>query len=137
MNKFLDEDNIIKKEDVVVESDEINDVVDMGFEENDVVEEPKPPKKKRTVQKKKEVQTKEETLVKVREPKSERDVIIDLYDKLREQKLIKEIELDVNHFMYNDGGSNRDREIYQRMIDNLAKEIRTLDKKIYFLQKRM
>lgn len=137
MNKFLDEDNIIKKEDVVVESDEINDVVDMGFEENDVVEEPKPPKKKRTVQKKKEVQTKEETSVKVREPKSERDVIIDLYDKLREQKLIKEIELDVNHFMYNEGGSNRDREIYQRMIDNLAKEIRTLDKKIYFLQKRM
>lgn len=137
MNKFLDEDNIIKKEDVVVESDEINDVVDMGFEENDVVEEPKPPKKKRTVQKKKEVQTKEETSVKVREPKSERDVIIDLYDKLREQKLIKEIELDVNHFMYNEGGSNRDREIYQRMIDNLAKEIRTLEKKIYFLQKRM
>lgn len=137
MNKFLDEDNIIKKEDVVVESDEINDVVDMGFEENDVVEEVKPPKKKRTVQKKKEVQTKEETSVKVREPKSERDVIIDLYDKLREQKLIKEIELDVNHFMYNEGGSNRDREIYQRMIDNLAKEIRTLDKKIYFLQKRM
>ena len=137
MNKFLDEDNIIKKEDVVVESDEINDVVDMGFEENDVVEEPKPPKKKRTVQKKKEVQIKEETSVKVREPKSERDVIIDLYDKLREQKLIKEIELDVNHFMYNEGGSNRDREIYQRMIDNLAKEIRTLDKKIYFLQKRM
>ena len=137
MNKFLDEDNIIKKEDVVVESDEINDVVDMGFEENDVVEEVKPPKKKRTVQKKKEVQTKEETFVKVREPKSERDVIIDLYDKLREQKLIKEIELDVNHFMYNEGGSNRDREIYQRMIDNLAKEIRTLDKKIYFLQKRM
>lgn len=137
MNKFLDEDNIIKKEDVVVESDEINDVVDMGFEENDVVEEPKPPKKKRTVQKKKEVQTKEETSVKVRESKSERDVIIDLYDKLREQKLIKEIELDVNHFMYNEGGSNRDREIYQRMIDNLAKEIRTLEKKIYFLQKRM
>lgn len=137
MNKFLDEDNIIKKEDVVVESDEINDVVDMGFEENDVVEEVKPPKKKRTVQKKKEVQTKEEVPVKVREPKSERDVIIDLYDKLREQKLIKEIELDVNHFMYNEGGSNRDREIYQRMIDNLAKEIRTLEKKIYFLQKRM
>lgn len=137
MNKFLDEDNIIKKEDIVVESDEINDVVDMGFEENDVVEEVKPPKKKRTVQKKKEVQTKEEIPVKVREPKSERDVIIDLYDKLREQKLIKEIELDVNHFMYNEGGSNRDREIYQRMIDNLAKEIRTLEKKIYFLQKRM
>lgn len=137
MNKFLDEDNIIKKEDIVVESDEINDVVDMGFEENDVVEEVKPPKKKRTVQKKKEVQTKEEVSVKVREPKSERDVIIDLYDKLREQKLIKEIELDVNHFMYNEGGSNRDREIYQRMIDNLAKEIRTLEKKIYFLQKRM
>lgn len=136
MNKFLDDDNIIKKEDVV-ESEEVNDIVDMGFEENDVVEEPKPPKKKRTVQKKKEVQTKEEVSVKVREPKSERDVIIDLYDKLREQKLIKEIELDVNHFMYNEGGSNRDREIYQRMIDNLAKEIRTLDKKIYFLQKRM
>lgn len=136
MNKFLDDDNIIKKEDVV-ESEEVNDIVDMGFEENDVVEELKPLKKKRTVQKKKEVQTKEETLVKVREPKSERDVIIDLYDKLREQKLIKEIELDVNHFMYNEGGSNRDREIYQRMIDNLAKEIRTLDKKIYFLQKRM
>lgn len=137
MNKFLDEDNIIKKEDIVVESDEINDVVDMGFEENDVVEEVKPPKKKRTVQKKKELQIKEEVPVKVREPKSERDVIIDLYDKLREQKLIKEIELDVNHFMYNEGGSNRDREIYQRMIDNLAKEIRTLEKKIYFLQKRM
>lgn len=137
MNKFLDEDNIIKKEDVVVESDEVNDIVDIGFEENDVVEEVKPPKKKRTVQKKKEVQTKEEVSVKVREHKSERDVIIDLYDKLREQKLIKEIELDVNHFMYNEGGSNRDREIYQRMIDNLAKEIRTLDKKIYFLQKRM
>lgn len=136
MNKFLDDDNIIKKEDVV-ESEEVNDIVDMGFEENDVVEELKPPKKKRTVQKKKELQIKEETSVKVREPKSERDVIIDLYDKLREQKLIKEIELDVNHFMYNEGGSNRDREIYQRMIDNLAKEIRTLDKKIYFLQKRM
>lgn len=136
MNKFLDDDNIIKKEDVV-ESEEVNDIVDMGFEENDVVEELKPPKKKRTVQKKKDVQTKEEIPVKVREPKSERDVIIDLYDKLREQKLIKEIELDVNHFMYNEGGSNRDREIYQRMIDNLAKEIRTLDKKIYFLQKRM
>ena len=136
MNKFLDDDNIIKKEDVV-ESEEVNDIVDMGFEENDVVEEVKPPKKKRTVQKKKDVQTKEEIPVKVREPKSERDVIIDLYDKLREQKLIKEIELDVNHFMYNEGGSNRDREIYQRMIDNLAKEIRTLDKKIYFLQKRM
>jgi hypothetical protein len=132
----LDDDNIIKKEDVV-ESEEVNDIVDMGFEENDVVEELKPPKKKRTVQKKKELQIKEETSVKVREPKSERDVIIDLYDKLREQKLIKEIELDVNHFMYNEGGSNRDREIYQRMIDNLAKEIRTLDKKIYFLQKRM
>lgn len=136
MNKFLDDDNIIKKEDVV-ESEEVNDIVDIGFEENDVVEELKPPKKKRTVQKKKDVQTKEEIPVKVREPKSERDVIIDLYDKLREQKLIKEIELDVNHFMYNEGGSNRDREIYQRMIDNLAKEIRTLDKKIYFLQKRM
>lgn len=136
MNKFLDDDNIIKKEDVV-ESEEVNDIVDMGFEENDVVEEVKPPKKKRTVQKKKEVQTKEEVSVKVCEPKSERDVIIDLYDKLREQKLIKEIELDVNHFMYNEGGSNRDREIYQRMIDNLAKEIRTLEKKIYFLQKRM
>lgn len=136
MNKFLDDDNIIKKEDVV-ESEEVNDIVDMGFEENDVVEELKPPKKKRTVQKKKELQIKEETSVKVREPKSERDVIIDLYDKLREQKLIKEIELDVNHFMYNEGGSNRDREIYQRMIDNLAKEIRTLEKKIYFLQKRM
>ena len=136
MNKFLDDDNIIKKEDVV-ESEEVNDIVDIGFEENDVVEELKPPKKKRTVQKKKDVQTKEEISVKVREPKSERDVIIDLYDKLREQKLIKEIELDVNHFMYNEGGSNRDREIYQRMIDNLAKEIRTLEKKIYFLQKRM
>lgn len=136
MNKFLDDDNIIKKEDVV-ESEEVNDIVDMGFEENDVVEEVKPPKKKRTVQKKKELQIKEEVPVKVREPKSERDVIIDLYDKLREQKLIKEIELDVNHFMYNEGGSNRDREIYQRMIDNLAKEIRTLEKKIYFLQKRM
>lgn len=136
MNKFLDDDNIIKKEDVV-ESEEVNDIVDMGFEENDVVEELKPPKKKRTVQKKKELQIKEKTFVKVREPKSERDLIIDLYDKLREQKLIKEIELDVNHFMYNEGGSNRDREIYQRMIDNLAKEIRTLDKKIYFLQKRM
>lgn len=136
MNKFLDDDNIIKKEDVV-ESEEVNDIVDIGFEENDVVEELKPPKKKRTVQKKKELQIKEEVPVKVREPKSERDVIIDLYDKLREQKLIKEIELDVNHFMYNEGGSNRDREIYQRMIDNLAKEIRTLEKKIYFLQKRM
>lgn len=136
MNKFFDDDNIIKKEDVV-ESEEVNDIVDIGFEENDVVEELKPPKKKRTVQKKKELQIKEEVPVKVREPKSERDVIIDLYDKLREQKLIKEIELDVNHFMYNEGGSNRDREIYQRMIDNLAKEIRTLEKKIYFLQKRM
>jgi hypothetical protein len=137
MNKFLDDSNIIKKEETVDEVvEDVDNNFDMGFEE-EVVEE-KPVKKKRvTPSKKKEEKKTIETKEVIRQTKTQRDIIIDLIDKFNEQKLTKEIELEVSHFMYNEGGSNKDREIYQRMIDNLAKEIRSITKKIEFLNKKL
>lgn len=135
-SKFLDEDNIIKKEETAVDEDLV-----MSFEEEAVdvpVVEPveevkkKKPKKKRTIPKKEiiEQQTEKSPI------KSEREIIAEMLNRMREQKISKEIELELHHYLYNNGGSNEERKRCEMVIKNLAKDIRMVEKKIEFLEAR-
>ena len=135
-SKFLDEDNIIKKEETAVDEDLV-----MSFEEEAVdvpVVEPveevkkKKTKKKRTIPKKEiiEQQTEKSPI------KSEQEIIAEMLNRMREQKISKEIELELHHYLYNNGGSNEERKRCEMVIKNLAKDIRIVEKKIEFLEAR-
>ncbi len=135
-SKFLDEDNIIKKEETAVDEDLV-----MSFEEEAVevpVVEPveevkkKKTKKKRTIPKKEIIEQQAE-----KSPiKSEQEIIAEMLNRMREQKISKEIELELHHYLYNNGGSNEERKRCEMVIKNLAKDIRIVEKKIEFLEAR-
>lgn len=136
-NKFLNDDNIIKKEDLVEEE------IDLGLGDTEeqsidyveeIVEEvpKKKPRKKRTVPKKENV--KEE--VKKSPIKTEQEIIAEMLNRMKEQKISKEIDLEMHHYLYNNGGSNKERERCELIIKNLAEEIRSVSKKIEFLENR-
>lgn len=133
MNKFLDEDNIIKKENTPVEED-----IDLGMDNdeidgNEIVEEEiteKKPVVKNPTKKKIPVQKVEKKII---QPKSKLEIIVDMLNRYNEQLISKEVELDLYHYLYNNGGSNDERKRYEMTIKNLAKDIREMQKKIQFL----
>ena len=130
MNKFLDEENIIKKEyDTPIEEE-----IDLGLEET--IDE------KSIVEKKPKKQIKKRKVPKVVEekniiqPKSRLEILVELINRYNEQLITKEIDLDLAHYLYNNGGSNEERKRYQMIIQNLAKDIREMQKKIEFLNNK-
>ena len=130
MNKFLDEENIIKKE----SDTPIEEEIDLGLEET--IDE------KTIVEKKPKKQTKKRKVPKVAEekniiqPKSRLEILVELINRYNEQLITKEIDLDLAHYLYNNGGSNEERKRYQMIIQNLAKDIREMQKKIEFLNNK-
>ena len=130
MNKFLDEENIIKKE----SDTPIEEEIDLGLEET--IDE------KSIVEKKPKKQTKKRKVPKVVEekniiqPKSRLEILVELINRYNEQLITKEIDLDLAHYFYNNGGSNEERKRYQMIIQNLAKDIREMQKKIEFLNNK-
>ena len=130
MNKFLDEENIIKKE----SDTPIEEEIDLGLEET--IDE------KSIVEKKPKKQTKKRKVPKVVEekniiqPKSRLEILVELINRYNELLITKEIDLDLAHYLYNNGGSNEERKRYQMIIQNLAKDIREMQKKIEFLNNK-
>lgn len=130
MNKFLDEENIIKKE----SDTPIEEEIDLGLEETIdektiVGKKPKKQIKKRKVPKVVE----EKNII---QPKSRLEILVELINRYNEQLITKEIDLDLAHYLYNNGGSNEERKRYQMIIKNLAKDIREMQKKIEFLNNK-
>ena len=134
MDKFLDDDNIIIKDENVED-------VELAFEDN-VEEEPevevvKPKPKKRKIPKSSTPKKKEEKVEVVKSAiKSRKEIIADLINRYQEQKIVKEVELDMNHYLYNNGGGNDIRNSCELVIKNLANDIRTIEQKIKFLQEK-
>ena len=134
MDKFLDDDNIITKDENVED-------VELTFEDN-VEEEPevevvKPKPKKRKIPKSSTPKKKEEKIEAVKSAiKSRKEIIADLINRYQEQKIVKEVELDMNHYLYNNGGGNDIRNRCELVIKNLANDIRTIEQKIKFLQEK-
>lgn len=134
MDKFLDDDNIITKDENVED-------VELAFEDN-VEEEPevevvKPKPKKRKIPKSSTPKKKEEKVEVVKSAiKSRKELIADLINRYQEQKIVKEVELDMNHYLYNNGGGNDIRNRCELVIKNLANDIRTIEQKIKFLQEK-
>ena len=130
MNRFLDEENIIKKE----SDTPIEEEIDLGLEET--IDE------KTIVEKKPKKQIKKRKVPKVAEekniiqPKSRLEILVELINRYNEQLITKEIDLDLAHYLYNNGGSNEERKRYQMIIQNLAKDIREMQKKIEFLNNK-
>jgi len=134
MDKFLDDDNIITK------NEDVEDV-ELDFEDN-AEEEPevevvKPKPKKRKIPKSSTPKKKEEKIETVKSAiKTRKEIIADLINRYQEQKIVKEVELDMNHYLYNNGGGNDIRNRCELIIKNLANDIRTLEQKIKFLQEK-
>ena len=134
MDKFLDDDNIITKDENVED-------VELAFEDN-AEEEPevevvKPKPKKRKIPKPSTPKKKEEKVEVVKSAiKSRKEIIADLINRYQEQKIVKEVELDMNHYLYNNGGGNDIRNRCELVIKNLANDIRTIEQKIKFLQEK-
>jgi len=134
MDKFLDDDNIITK------NEDVEDV-ELDFEDN-TEEEPevevvKPKPKKRKIPKSSTPKKKEEKIETVKSAiKTRKEIIADLINRYQEQKIVKEVELDMNHYLYNNGGGNDIRNRCELIIKNLANDIRTLEQKIKFLQEK-
>ena len=127
MNKFLDEENIIKKESDTPIEEEIDLGLEETIDEKSIVEKkPKKQIKKRKVPKVVE----EKNII---QPKSRLEILVELINRYNEQLITKEIDLDLAHYLYNNGGSNEERKRYQMIIQNLAKDIREMQKKIEFL----
>ena len=125
MNKFLDDSKIIKKEEQAEES------FDLGFDEEEQKEEHPIQAKE---EKKKNVEKKEK--VNILQPKTKLEILVEMVNKTNEQLISKYIDLDLNQFLYNDCGSNAERNRYQQTIKNIAHDIRIIEKKLQFLQKR-
>ncbi len=130
MNKFLDEENIIKKESDTPIEEEIDLGLEETIDEKTIVEKnPKKQIKKRKVPKVVE----EKNII---QPKSRLEILVELINRYNEQLITKEIDLDLAHYLYNNGGSNEERKRYQMIIQNLAKDIREMQKKIEFLNNK-
>lgn len=130
MNKFLDEENIIKKESDTPIEEEIDLGLEETIDEKTIVEKkPKKQIKKRKVPKVVE----EKNII---QPKSKLEILVELINRYNEQLITKEIDLDLAHYLYNNGGSNEERKRYQMIIQNLAKDIREMQKKIEFLNNK-
>ncbi len=130
MNKFLDEENIIKKESDTPIEEEIDLGLEETIDEKTIVEKkPKKQLKKRKVPKVVE----EKNII---QPKSRLEILVELINRYNEQLITKEIDLDLAHYLYNNGGSNEERKRYQMIIQNLAKDIREMQKKIEFLNNK-
>lgn len=130
MNKFLDEENIIKKESDTPIEEEIDLGLEETIDEKTIVEKkPKKQIKKRKVPKAVE----EKNII---QPKSRLEILVELINRYNEQLITKEIDLDLAHYLYNNGGSNEERKRYQMIIQNLAKDIREMQKKIEFLNNK-
>lgn len=130
MNKFLDEENIIKKESDTPIEEEIDLGLEEAIDEKSIVEKkPKKQIKKRKVPKVVE----EKNII---QPKSRLEILAELINRYNEQLITKEIDLDLAHYLYNNGGSNEERKRYQMIIQNLAKDIREMQKKIEFLNNK-
>ena len=130
MNKFLDEENIIKKESDTPIEEEIDLGLEETIDEKTIVEKkPKKQIKKRKVPKVVE----EKNII---QPKSRLEILVELINRYNEQLITKEIDLDLAHYLYNNGGSNDERKRYQMIIQNLAKDIREMQKKIEFLNNK-
>ena len=130
MNKFLDEENIIKKESDTPIEEEIDLGLEEAIDEKSIVEKkPKKQIKKRKVPKVAE----EKNII---QPKSRLEILAELINRYNEQLITKEIDLDLAHYLYNNGGSNEERKRYQMIIQNLAKDIREMQKKIEFLNNK-
>ena len=135
LDRFLDDDNIIKKDDkldnIEFTVEPFDEEREKQFVQDQIVTLPNIVEKQKKKKNSKTVAVKEE-----RKPKTERDILIDLIDKYNIQYYTKKIDLELEHFLYNEGGSNEERSIHQKMIDNLAKDIRLLEKKLEFLNKK-
>lgn len=130
MNKFLDEENIIKKETDTPIEEEIDLGLEETIDEKTIIEKkPKKQIKKRKVPKVVE----EKNII---QPKSRLEILVELINRYNEQLITKEIDLDLAHYLYNNGGSNEERKRYQMIIQNLAKDIREMQKKIEFLNNK-
>lgn len=130
MNKFLDEENIIKKESDTPIEEEIDLGLEETIDEKTIVEKkPKKQIKKRKVPKVVE----EKNII---QPKSRLEILVELINRYNEQLITKEIDLDLAHYLYNNCGSNEERKRYQMIIQNLAKDIREMQKKIEFLNNK-
>ena len=130
MNKFLDEENIIKKESDTPIEEEIDLGLEETIDEKSIVEKkPKKQIKKRKVPKVVE----EKNII---QPKSRLEILVELINRYNEQLITKEIDLDLAHYLYNNNKSNEERKRYQMIIQNLAKDIREMQKKIEFLNNK-
>lgn len=148
MNKFLDEDNIIKQpsnemeiefeeneeeEETDVEepllqqspSTQMNTIAYMSPRKFDIV--PKTPLQDKLIFEKTIVANKEDEI------KSDKEIQIELMNKYKLQLLSKTVDLEFAHKSYKDAMNTSERERAEMTYENLSKDIKTLKQKINIL----
>jgi hypothetical protein len=134
LNKFLDENNIIRREEVLDTTPTDFDVRMAQFVDNvpQIVEEtPLPSKEKPKKQKR---QVKKVTKQKV-ELKPRKDLIVEMIEKTRYQMLSKEVDYEVFQLMQKQHSDNqKDRDMWRQNMLNVRKDHKSLERKLEVLQ---
>jgi len=134
LNKFLDENNIIRREEVSDTTPTDFDVRMAQFVDNvpQIVEEPPLPSKEKP--KKQKRQVKKVTKQKV-ELKPRKDLIVEMIEKTRYQMLSKEVDYEVFQLMQKQHSDNqKDRDMWRQNMLNVRKDHKSLERKLEVLQ---
>ena len=135
LNKFLDENNIIKREEALT-----SETTDFDVRLAQFVDDPEPPPQPKVVEKPATKKTKKRQPKQVTKEKPElktrRELIIEMIEKTRYQMLAKEVDYEVYQIMQQQHSENqKDRDIYQQNILNVRKDHKSLERKIEVLEK--
>jgi len=135
LSKFLDDKNIIKREETPGE-----EITDFDVRMDQFIDEPLPePKKEKPKEQKEEKPKKRKPkVIKKEKPslKSRQDMIIEMMEKTQYQMLSKEVDYEVYNILQQQHSDNqKQREIYQQNILNVRKDMKSLERKMEILQK--
>ena len=134
INKFLDDKNIIKREEKRGE-----EITDFDVRMEQFIDEPLPePPKEKEQPKEEKPKKRKPKVIKKEKPslKSRQDMIIEMMEKTQYQMLSKEVDYEVYNILQQQHSDNqKQREIYQQNILNVRKDMKSLERKMEILQK--
>ena len=135
LSKFLDDKNIIRREEIPGE-----EITDFDVRMEQFIDEPLPEPKKEKIKEQKEEKPKKRKpkVIKKAMPslKSRQDMIIEMMEKTQYQMLSKEVDYEVYNILQQQHSDNqKQREIYQQNILNVRKDMKSLERKMEILQK--
>ena len=135
LNKFLDENNIIKREEVMESDTNDFDVRTSQFLDIQIPENPEKQIVKKEKPKKQKRQPKQVTKEKP-EMKTRREFIIEMMERTRYQILSKEVDYEVYQIMQEQHSEDqKQREIYRQSALSVRKDHKALERKLEVLQK--